>query len=507
MAMKVTLLVRKKPWHNEQQQAAVHPRSSGFGEAEPGQERERRGVGAQHARPERHRHEAVTPTPRPSSAGAEPAFGAAQDDQTGSEAARGAAVAAARAGSAGGRLSTQRGARRRRPRPGAEPRVERAAGTPTFGHAACGRTARSPRPRRRASGRGAARRARRPGAAPSARRRAAGSRRRRARSPSRRARPCARWPACRARASRAAPARDRRSTAAPTRTPTAARPIRTIRACHSPPAPLKSVSGSPGCRRSTCTWRACAAGRSKASPAASGGRKMRGAIVGSCMTGTPPRSARRGAAAAHRPPDDASSAAQRRHDALLGRAPPLEHAREPGELHQLRLDQDEEPADERRAEHLGGDDEGDAERRPALLDQPERAELDRKQQHRRHEEERERDARRQPADRGFEARQRRPGRQPGDQGRERPPAEFLDEDDQRREASSAPQEPPAAPDDLHDEARRARRPAAAVRRRRASFAPRRPPLALALADLLDHALGDVAQLLDRRRPCRPPASA
>ena len=87
----------------------------------------------------------------------------------------------------------------------------------------------------------ALRRARPTGAPPSARRRAAGSPPRRARRPSRPARPCGRWPARRARSSPSHASSRSTGSGAPTRTSTSRRPMRTISPGQSAPSlPLKS---------------------------------------------------------------------------------------------------------------------------------------------------------------------------------------------------------------------------------------------------------------------------
>jgi len=56
----------------------------------------------------------------------------------------------------------------------------------------------------------------------------------------------------------------------PTRTCTSLRPMRSTCAAQSAPWPSNSVIASPGCSRSTCTWRAAAAGRAVTSSRAKG---------------------------------------------------------------------------------------------------------------------------------------------------------------------------------------------------------------------------------------------
>ncbi|AOS80982.1 hypothetical protein Q5W_19430 [Hydrogenophaga sp. PBC] len=64
---------------------------------------------------------------------------------------------------------------------------------------------------------------------------------------------------------------------ASTRTATSLRPMRRTRAVHWPPWPLNSVISSPGCRRSTCTWRAAPGGSASSAPGASvASQKKRG---------------------------------------------------------------------------------------------------------------------------------------------------------------------------------------------------------------------------------------
>ena len=46
--------------------------------------------------------------------------------------------------------------------------------------------------------------------------------------------------------------------------------MRVTVAAHSPPSPLNSVTAPPGCRRSTCTWRAAVGGSSMHAPVARG---------------------------------------------------------------------------------------------------------------------------------------------------------------------------------------------------------------------------------------------
>jgi hypothetical protein len=46
--------------------------------------------------------------------------------------------------------------------------------------------------------------------------------------------------------------------------------MRSIVASYSPPAPSNRVSASPGCIRSTCTWRAAPGGSARLAPAVSG---------------------------------------------------------------------------------------------------------------------------------------------------------------------------------------------------------------------------------------------
>ena len=73
---------------------------------------------------------------------------------------------------------------------------------------------------------------------------------------------------------------------APTCTSTSLRPIFSTVASNSPPSPLKSVSASPGCRRSTCTWRAAPGGSAISAPVASGaGQWKRGIcyVFNSCL--------------------------------------------------------------------------------------------------------------------------------------------------------------------------------------------------------------------------------
>ena len=92
MAMKVTLLVRKKPWQNvSSSSVAVHLAAPPSGrKAEPGQQRQRRGVGAQHARPEADADEAGGDG-RAFLGRREAAFGPAQDDSGGAPSRVGAA--------------------------------------------------------------------------------------------------------------------------------------------------------------------------------------------------------------------------------------------------------------------------------------------------------------------------------------------------------------------------------------------------------------------------------
>src|SRR6185369_9960511 len=181
--------------------------------------------------------------------------------------------------------------------------------------------------------------------------------------------------------------------------------------------------------------------------------------------------------AAKRPRDAPDERApQHRHDALARAAPPVDRAREPRKRHQLRFDEDEEAPDERRAHDLGGDDDRDAERRAPVLDQPQRGQLDGKEEQRGDEEERERDVARRGADRPFERGERRPARDRGGERGERPPAPLLDEedDDEEREKDD-PKRPPQPVRDPADAAvRRSRR--LAINRRRASFSPRPPRL-------------------------------
>ena len=64
---------------------------------------------------------------------------------------------------------------------------------------------------------------------------------------------------------------------------TSLRPMASTSACHWPPRPSNSVIASPGCSRSTCTWRLAPGGRQQSAPASSGDSTwMRGGMGPQC---------------------------------------------------------------------------------------------------------------------------------------------------------------------------------------------------------------------------------
>ena len=305
---------------------------------------------------------------------------------------------------------------------------------------------------------------------------AAAAPRRRARSPSRPARPCARWPGSpiarvtatgSSRSTGARPRGDAQLDRVAADADDLGRPLQVVLAVEEDDA-CRPAAGAAPARGATRP----AAGRGVSPSAQRPGRWMRAAISASPFAPAPASSRRSARAARH-----GAERRTRSTIAALVVAPPAERPREPGEGHELRLDQHEEPADEGGAEHLGGDDDEDAELGVALADHPEREQLERERAAPRAR------GRAASATIGGAAAMRASSRcrcsqplpaSPPQRG-QRPPAPLLDEDDDRGEdEAEAAHDSPQRGGELHGTgAARGRRPA--VSRRRASFAPRRRP--------------------------------